>query len=363
MSGGFSISVSGHVSGQTGGLDYAYDLETGPGLTAVFGPSGAGKTTLLNVVSGLLHPSQGYVRVGGETLCGEGERVPVERRGAGYIFQDGRLFPHLTVARNLIYGRHPGREPPLSLEEVVGFLGIGHLLDRRPSTLSGGEAQRVAIGRALLSAPRFLLMDEPLSKLDGERKAGIAAVIAALRDRVDLPILYVTHDRREVEDLADHIVLLNEGRVRAYGPAAVVLADLDLPFAVDPDAASVIAARVTAYDADYDLTEVAAGGQKLWLPGERGRAGDPVRVLIRAGDVTLYREPPDGGSALNSLICRIAGVRFERNTAVVRLALAEGQGVFIAHVTRRSFDRLGLAAGDTVHALVKATSSRRHAWR
>jgi molybdate transport system ATP-binding protein len=203
-------------------------------------------------------------------------------------------------------------------------------------------------------------MDEPLSKLDGERKAGVAAVIAALRDRLDLPILYVTHDRREVEELADHIVLLGDRRVRACGSAASVLADLDLPFAAESEAASVIAARVTAYDPDYDLTRVAAGGHTLWLPGVRGRAGDALRVLIRAGDVTLYRESPDGGSALNNLTCRIGGVRFERGTAVVRLELADDQGVFIAHVTRLSFDRLGLTAGDTVHALVKATSSRRH---
>jgi molybdate transport system ATP-binding protein len=169
----------------------------------------------------------------------------------------------------------------------------------------------------------------------------------------------VTHDRREIEDLADHIVLLADRRVRAWGGAAAVLTDLDLPFALSPDAASVIAARVTAYDPDYDLSEVAAGGQRLWLPGFRGRAGDPVRVLIRATDVTLYRHVPDGGSALNSLNCRITGVSSGRGTAVVQLQIEGVDAPVVAHVTRLSFERLGLAEGDPVHALVKATSARR----
>lgn len=176
---------------------------SGPGLTALFGPSGAGKTSILNMIAGLLRPDAGRIVVSGETLFGDGVDVPPEHRRAGYVFQDGRLFPHLSVRRNLDYGRG---ERWMSFDAVVAFLGIADLLDRRPATLSGGEAQRVAIGRALLAGPRFLLMDEPLASLDAGRRDEILAVIERVRDELGLPILYVSHDRAEVERLATTIV-------------------------------------------------------------------------------------------------------------------------------------------------------------
>lgn len=184
-------------------------LSAGPGLTALFGPSGAGKTSILNMVAGLLRPDDGRIAVGGETLFDAGARIDLapERRRCGYVFQDGRLFPHKSVRANLLYGarRGPGF---LTLEEAVTFLGIAPLLDRWPRTLSGGEAQRVAIGRALLSAPRFLLMDEPLSSLDAPRREEIMRVIERVRDELALPILYVSHDRAEVDRLATQVVTL-----------------------------------------------------------------------------------------------------------------------------------------------------------
>ncbi len=200
------------VSRRLGDRDIRAEVDGAGGVTALFGPSGAGKTSVLNMVAGLLRPDHGRILVAGEVLfdAEAGIDLPVQQRRAGYVFQDGRLFPHKRVRDNLLYGwrgdrRHGGL---LTLEETVAFLGIGHLLDRFPRTLSGGEAQRVAIGRALLSAPRFLLMDEPLSSLDSGRRAEILTVIERLRDELRLPILYVSHDRAEVERLASTIVLL-----------------------------------------------------------------------------------------------------------------------------------------------------------
>jgi molybdate transport system ATP-binding protein len=176
------------------------------GLTALFGPSGVGKTSVLAMVAGLLRPDAGHVRIGGETVFGEGVDIPAERRAAGYVFQDARLFPHYRVRGNLLYGARRAGGRGVELGELVGFLGIAHLLDRWPRTLSGGEAQRVAIGRALLSGPRFLLMDEPLASLDRARREEIMGLIERVRDELGLPILYVSHDRGEVERLAGRVV-------------------------------------------------------------------------------------------------------------------------------------------------------------
>lgn len=195
---------------QLGTRTIAADFASGPGLTALFGPSGAGKTTVLNMVAGLLRPDSGRIVVGGTCLFDSvaGIDVPPQQRRGGYVFQDGRLFPHMRVEGNLLYGqrRRRGEDDAMTLDAACDFLGIGHLLNRWPRTLSGGEAQRVAIGRALLSGPRFLLMDEPLASLDAERRQGIMDVIERLRDEARLPILYVSHDRSEVERLAADVV-------------------------------------------------------------------------------------------------------------------------------------------------------------
>ncbi len=202
------MSFDIHVERRLGEARIAVELSSGPGLIALFGPSGAGKTSILNMVAGLLKPDRGRIAVSGETLFGEGVDLPPEARRAGYVFQDGRLFPHRRVRANLLYG-HALAGPEdrwIGLDEVAEFLGIGHLLDRWPRNLSGGEAKRVAIGRALLAGPRFLLMDEPLASLDGKRREEIMAVIERVRDELELPILYVSHDRGEIERLASEIV-------------------------------------------------------------------------------------------------------------------------------------------------------------
>jgi molybdate transport system ATP-binding protein len=186
--------------------EVAVRFASGPGLTALFGPSGAGKTSVLQMVAGLLRPDAGHIRVGGETLFGDGVDIAIERRAAGIVFQDARLFPHYRVRGNLLYGAGRAGGGGMGLDEMADFLGIAHLLDRWPRTLSGGEARRVAIGRALLSDPAFLLLDEPLSSLDRARREEIMVLIERLRDAVELPILMVTHDRAEAERLATRIV-------------------------------------------------------------------------------------------------------------------------------------------------------------
>ena len=204
----FDITVERKLGERT----IAADFSAGAGLTALFGPSGAGKTSVLNMVAGLLRPDAGRITVGGEVLfdSAAGVDVPARRRRAGYVFQDGRLFPHKRVRDNLLYGWRLAAPADrwMTLDDATGFLGIAHLLDRWPRTLSGGEAQRVAIGRALLSGPRFLLMDEPLASLDRARRDEIMGVIERLRDELKLPVLYVSHDRDEVDRLSGRIVLL-----------------------------------------------------------------------------------------------------------------------------------------------------------
>lgn len=194
------------VQGQAGETDIACRIAPGAGVTVLFGPSGAGKTSVLNMVAGLLRPRAGHIRVGGRTLfdAAAGVDLAPEARRAGYVFQEPRLFPHLRVRANLRYGRRPGAA--VDVDGVIGLLGIAHLLDRWPRTLSGGEAKRVAIGRALLTAPDFLLLDEPLASLDRARREEILALLERLRDGIGLPILLVTHDRDEAERLGDRIV-------------------------------------------------------------------------------------------------------------------------------------------------------------
>ena len=197
---------------ERGGARIAVRFTAPERLVALFGPSGAGKTSILDAVAGLIRPARGRIAVGGTVLfdAEAGIDLPPERRACGYVFQDGRLFPHRNVRDNLLYGwkRAAPESRWVGLDEAVGFLGIGHLLPRMPRTLSGGEAQRVAIGRALLRGPRFLLMDEPLSSLDAARSDEILAVIERIRDELRVPILYVSHDRAEVERLADMVIAI-----------------------------------------------------------------------------------------------------------------------------------------------------------
>lgn len=333
------------------GFRMEVDLSLPAGLTCLFGRSGSGKTTLVNAIAGLLTPDRAEIRLDGQAL----HDLPPHRRGVGYVFQDARLFPHLTVERNLTYAARLRRQPVEGFDRITGLLGIGGLLSRRPGTLSGGERQRVAIGRALLSRPRLLLMDEPLAALDEARKAEILPYIEALRDETGLPILYVSHSLPEVARLATTIVVLDAGRVVAGGPAAQVLSDpATAPLMGLRDAGAVLSARIAAQEPD-GLTRLDTVAGPLWLPQIAGPAGRTVRVRIAAQDVILSRIRPEGLSALNILPATVAALHDGQGPGVlVRLDL--GGEHLLARLTRRSALALGLAPGVAVHAVLKSVA-------
>jgi molybdate transport system ATP-binding protein len=340
-------------------LDAAFTAP--PGVTVLFGRSGSGKTTIVNAVAGLLAPDAGRIAVGDWVLLdtARGVRLKPHRRRLGYVFQEGRLFPHLTVRRNLAYGAWfaPKRAPREDMGRVVELLGIGHLLDRRPGALSGGEKQRVAIGRAILSAPRLILADEPFAALDEARKAEILPYFERLRDEVVVPILYVSHSAAEVARLATTVVALEAGRVVAQGPAAAVLGDPAVLPAGVREAGAVLSATVIAHHPD-GLTELDAGGAPLFLPRTARAPGAPIRVRIAAHDVILSRGAPQGLSALNILAGVVREVRLGEGPGAM-VALDTAAGRLLARVTRRSATAMGLAPGEPCHAIVKALAVAR----
>jgi len=266
-------------------------------ITAVFGPSGAGKTTLVNLIAGLDRPDAGRIVLDDEVLfdSARGIDLPPERRGLGYVFQDGRLFPHLSVRANLEFGARRRRNPAPDMEQVIGLLGIAPLLDRRPAKLSGGERQRVAMGRALLAGPRLLLMDEPLASIDAARKDEILPLIEQMRDAFRLPILFVSHAMDEIVRLADKMVLIEDGRVRAAGAPADLFSRLDLLDATGrAEAGSVLEVQVAGHDDGDRLTRLAFPGGELLVPLLALPAGARLRVRIHARDVALALDPPAG---------------------------------------------------------------------
>ena len=342
-------------------LDAAFDSETG--LTALFGRSGAGKTTLVNAIAGLIRPARGRVALDGETLT-DTERhvfVPAHHRRIGYVFQEGRLFPHLNVRQNLLYGRwfaprgHSGRGAGRSeIDHVIDLLGLGALLARRPANLSGGEKQRVAIGRALLARPRLLVMDEPLASLDEARKGEILPYIERLRDDTGIPIVYVSHSIPEVTRLATTMVLLSEGRVVAIGPTAAVMGRLDLfPLTGRAEAGALLNTRVAEHDLSFGLTTLRAAAGNLRVPRLDLPLGAALRVRIRARDVMIALSPPEGLSALNVLPGIVAEIG-QGEGPILDLRLDCAGEALIARLTRRSIERLGLTPGKPVYAVIKS---------
>ena len=334
------------------------------GVTALFGPSGCGKTTVLRCIAGLLRVSDGLCEIDGEIWQkGEAVFLPTHRRPLGYVFQEASLFPHLSVRRNLMFGapRHDDSavRERVAFDEVVDLLGVTPLLDRSPRNLSGGERQRVAIGRALLSQPKLLLMDEPLSALDRATKREILPFLERLRDRLSLPIIYITHDIAEVERLADQIVLMEKGGVLAAGPIADLQSDPTLPLAISRDAAVGLDAVIEAHDARYGLLTFRVRGGSFTVPAPPASIGDRLRIRIVASDVSLAREPPGLSSILNILPARIVfGKPVDSDELVVVIALgSDGEGArLLSRVTRKSWEQLGLAEGLGVYAQVKAVA-------
>ena len=328
------------------------------GITALFGPSGSGKTTLLRCIAGL-ERAHGSLRVNGETWQGEQTFVPVHKRPLGYVFQEASLFPHLSVRANLEYGykRTNAAERRVKLEQVIDWLGLGHLVERRdPAQLSGGERQRVAIGRALLTSPRLLLMDEPLSALDSASKQEILPYLEHLHRELEIPVFYVSHALDEVARLADHLVLLQQGRVIASGALHETLARLDLPTAHFDDAGVVIEAEVAAHEERYHLTRVDMVGGQLWVGLLDQPIGSSVRARVLARDVSLATQMPQGSSISNILQATILELRDEGADKVnVLLAVGDSQRL-LSRITRRSRDLLALEVGRMVYAQVKSVA-------
>ena len=335
-------------------LDLALSLPA-TGVTAIFGPSGCGKTTLLRLVAGLETAREGFCRIGDEIWQDATRVVAPHRRRIGYVFQDANLFPHLTVSQNLSYGaRRTAPEERLpTLDPVVELLGIGGLLDRRPSRLSGGERQRVAIARALAVNPKILLMDEPLAALDLARKKEVLPYLKTLQRELEIPVLYVTHAPEEVAQLASHLVVLRSGRCIADGPIQEVLSSEDLPLTLGEDACSVFDAVVAGRDPVDHLLRLRVGGQELLVREHPCEDGARIRVRILARDVSLALERQPGTSILNHLSVQVMDVIQDAHPAqaLVRLSL-EGSPL-LARVTHRSLNVLGIRPGMRVWAQVK----------
>jgi molybdate transport system ATP-binding protein len=342
----------------------AFDLKAGfrsdAPIVALFGRSGSGKTTLVHAIAGIVRPERGRIVIGGRVLYDSAHGVDLapEHRRVGYVFQDALLFPHLDVRANLAYGEKltPPAERFVDHERVLALLGIGALLERRPASLSGGEKQRVAIGRALLASPRVLLLDEPLASLDAPRKAEILAYIELLRDELRLPIVYVSHALEEVMRLADRVVVVAEGRVIAEGAAAETLSGPELGALTGRfEEGSVFEARVASHDPRYELTTLAFAGGKLVVPNLDALPGEPVRVRIRAREISLALERPRGISIQNVLEARVVSLGGEFG-AIIDVELRVGDTALVARVTRKAVEELGLAPESRVFALVKAVS-------
>ena len=358
---GFTLSVDLHLPGR--------------GVTALFGPSGCGKTTLLRAMAGLTR-AQGRLALDGEVWQDDATRSwrAPHQRAIGYVIQEAALFPHLSVQGNLDYASRRARpagigqaNAGIGLQALIALLGIAPLLSRAPASLSGGERQRVAIARALASAPRLLLMDEPLAALDAERKAELLPYLERLHQSLALPIIYVTHAMDEVARLADHLVLLRAGQVLADGPLASLLARTDLPLARQDDAGVVIEARVLAHDTDYGLSQIGFAGGALWLGAIPAPPGSTVRARVLARDVSVARLAPAQTSVLNVLPVRLAALQADRHTVLLRLALAGPATAamadassppvhLLARITRRSCDALALQPGDALFAQIKGVA-------
>jgi molybdate transport system ATP-binding protein len=346
-----------------GAFDLRVAFRTDARMTALFGRSGAGKTSLVNMIAGLASPDRGRIEIDGQVLydSAAGIDVPVHARRIGYVFQEGRLFPHYSVRRNLLYGfeRVPASERYVELDHVVELLGLESLLERRPGDLSGGEKQRVAIGRALLASPRILLLDEPLASLDASRKDEVLRYIELMRDDVRIPMIYVSHSVEEVVRLAQHVVLLSAGTVAASGSVREVMGQPDVASARFFEGGAVIEGKIVHQDLAYDLATVTFDGGTFVVPNVDALIGEPVRLRVRARDVSIALTRPADISVQNILLGTVSEIGPAAG-AVVVVSIAVGALRLRSRITRRAVEHLALRPGLEVYALVKAVSLDRH---
>jgi molybdate transport system ATP-binding protein len=345
-------------------LDVAFSAPT-PGVVALFGRSGCGKTTLVNLIAGLLDAQQGSVQLDAERWLdtATGLKLAAERRRVGYVFQDARLFPHYSVHGNLLYGarRSRGADVVIGFDEVVELLGLGPLLLRRPGSLSGGEKQRVALGRALLTQPRLLLLDEPLSSLDAARREEVLPYLERLRDHCAIPMILVSHQFDEVLRLATHVVVLDAGKVVAQGDITAVSLTPALRAIVGPEAlGAVVDGIVRKVDTASGLADIAVGGGQLRVPCADALPGMLMRVQLLARDIILATREPQGLSVRNQLQGVIRSISADADSDLIEVDI--GGTSVLARVTRPATRELQLAQGLAVWVLVKAVSTRGHAF-
>lgn len=331
------------------------------GITVITGPSAAGKTTILKLIAGILTPEEGIITVSGTTWIDtdRGINLPPSARNAGYVFQDGRLFPHLSVEGNLRYGlkRSRRKKERLSFDSVIGILGLGELLQRNVSMLSGGQRQRVAIGRALLSQPDMLLMDEPLSSLDEEARANLTGLIRHIVREIRIPTLYVSHAQNEIVGLADHIIYIRDGEIPFQGALSGALLHPDLPYLHRESACSVIEGEVINYDEAYHLTTFMTplGLLKVSSHPLKGKC----RLVLHAHDISLSKKMPDASSISNHFTAIIRSIEKSEDSALigtVRVLIEKGGVRVVATITEKSAATLDLRVGGQVHAQIKAIS-------
>jgi len=354
------MTLSVDIRHRLGAFEVDAAFESSGQLTALFGASGSGKTSLVNIIAGLIRPDAGRIAAGGRILVDTAKRifVPKHRRHIGYVFQDARLFPHMTVGQNLAYGSWfaPRGEHHAEKSMVLDLLGIGDLLARKPSLLSGGEKQRVAIGRALLASPQLILMDEPLASLDEARKAEILPYIERLRDEIKVPIVYVSHSVAEVARLATDIVVLKGGKVVASGPTVDIMQRLDLlPDDERAEGGAVLDTIIASHDQRYGMTVLAAPAGEIKVPLLDAPPGAAIRLRIRARDVMLATRRPHGLSALNVLAGKIGSISTDQGPLVDVKIDCNGQAI-VARLTRQSTHALDLSLGQDVFAVIKTVS-------
>ena len=327
------------------------------GVLGIFGPSGSGKTTLLRCIAGLEKDADGRIELAGEVWMEQGVHIPSQQRNVGYVFQDSRLFPHLTVAENLAYGKRRQSRPGqvIDREELLTLLNIDHLLARRPSQLSGGEMQRVSIARALLKNPQVLLLDEPLSSLDQRRKQEILPFLGKLHQQLSIPMIYVSHSLEEVSFLCDHMLVIEQGRVRFDGGIQQALVSSASPLAAAENAAAILDGNVSKQEKDFKISTVhTINGNAIQVPGILP-IGQHVRLRLRATDISLSKTAATDSSILNILEGEIIQV-IEQQPTHVLLQVGVKQDILLVRVTIKSFKLLALAPEQKIFVQIKAVS-------
>jgi len=326
------------------------------GITAVYGHSGSGKSTLLRCVAGLERSARGEIHLNGQCWQDATRFMPAHQRPVGLVFQDARLFPHLSVRGNLQFALRRAAAQDIGFDAAVGMLGVGALLDRSVDTLSGGQRQRVAIARALLTQPRLLLLDEPLANLDLDSRAEILPHLERLHAELAMPMIYVTHQLGEVMRLADELVLLRAGRVLAAGPLPELLVRTDLPLAHLAEAGVILRGRIAEHDASWHLTLVEVSGSRFAVARRPQPPGSAVRLRVDARDVSIALERPAHSSISNILPAQVLDIHDDRDAAQQLVRLQAGDQRLLARLTRRSVAQLGLAPGKSVFAQVKSVA-------